>query len=124
MEQHKRGQGIARRDFVKAAGLGALGTVAAVPMLRALGRGLSAPAGAVTMNLALAATDGYASFPGRDTDPIYIFGFIPVDPNASIATLSSTYKGHAQHTAPTLDFRQNDDIKITLTNLGLVQRPT
>lgn len=123
MEQHKRGQGIARRDFVKAAGLGALGTVTAVPVLRALGRGLSAPASAATVTLALAATDGYVSFPGRDTDPIYIFGFIPVDPNASIASLVSTYKGHAQHTAPTLDFKQEDDIKITLTNLGLVQRP-
>jgi FtsP/CotA-like multicopper oxidase with cupredoxin domain len=123
MEQHKQGHGIARRDFVKAAGLGALGTVGAVPVLRALGRGLISPASAATTTLALAATDGYASFPGRDTDPIYIFGFIPVDPNASVSSLSATYKGHARHTAPTLDFRQNDDIKITLTNLGLVQRP-
>jgi FtsP/CotA-like multicopper oxidase with cupredoxin domain len=123
MEQHKQGHGIARRDFVKAAGLGALGTVGAVPVLRALGRGLISPASAATTTLALAATDGYASFPGRDTDPIYIFGFIPVDPNASVSSLSATYKGHARHTAPTLYFRQNDDIKITLTNLGLVQRP-
>jgi FtsP/CotA-like multicopper oxidase with cupredoxin domain len=37
--------------------------------------------------------------------------------------LSAQYKGHAQHTAPMLDFKQEDDIKITLTNLGLVQRP-
>ena len=44
-------------------------------------------------------------------------------PNASISDLISTYKGHAQMSAPTLDVRQEDDIKITLTNLGLVQRP-
>jgi FtsP/CotA-like multicopper oxidase with cupredoxin domain len=73
--------------------------------------------------LALAATDGYITVPGRETNPLYIFGFIPVDPGASISSLQAKYKGHAQHTAPTLDFRQNDDMKITLTNLGLVQRP-
>jgi FtsP/CotA-like multicopper oxidase with cupredoxin domain len=35
----------------------------------------------------------------------------------------ATYKGHTKHTAPHLNFLQNDDIRITLTNLGLVQRP-
>ena len=44
------------------------------------------------------------------------------EPSPSTSS-SATYKGHAQHTAPHLDFRQNDDIRITLTNLGLVQRP-
>ena len=52
-----------------------------------------------------------------------MFGFIPVSPSLTVSQLISTYKGHAQHTAPTLSFKQNDDIKITLTNLGLVQRP-
>ena len=32
-------------------------------------------------------------------------------------------QAHAQTSAPTLDFLQGDDIKITLTNLGLIQRP-
>jgi len=73
--------------------------------------------------LALAATDGYVTMPGRESNPVYVFGFIPVDPNATISQLISTYKGHTRISAPTLDFKQEDDIKITLTNLGLVQRP-
>ncbi|MET8353211.1 MULTISPECIES: multicopper oxidase domain-containing protein [unclassified Micromonospora] len=69
------------------------------------------------------ATDGYLSVPGREGNPLYIFGFVPVDPSLSVAELISTYKGHTKHTAPTLEFLQNDDIRITLTNLGLLQRP-
>lgn len=61
--------------------------------------------------------------PGRETDPLYIFGFIPVSPDATINSLITTYKGHAQMSAPTLGFRKNDDVQITLSNLGLVQRP-
>jgi FtsP/CotA-like multicopper oxidase with cupredoxin domain len=109
--------GTTRRGFLKAAGLGALGT----GLVGALGQGLILPAAAATTKLALAGTDGYITMPGRGT--VYIFGFIPVDPNASVSTLSSTYKGHAQHTAPTLDLKQEEDIWITLTNLGLNQRP-
>jgi FtsP/CotA-like multicopper oxidase with cupredoxin domain len=119
-----RGSGFSRRTFLKAAGLGGLGTVVAGGVLGTLGRGLlSTPASAATTTLALAATDGYATVPGREDNPLYIFGFIPVSPTASISDLTSTYKGHAQISAPTLDFLQNDDIKIILTNLGLVQRP-
>ncbi|MDT4932508.1 MAG: hypothetical protein QOK11_400 [Pseudonocardiales bacterium] len=116
-------RGLGRRDFFKAAGLGAVGTIAAGSLVSALGRGLLTPASATPSTLALAATDGYISVPGREGNPLYIFGFIPVSTSLSISELVSTYKGHAQHTAPTLDFLQNDDIKITLTNLGLVQRP-
>jgi FtsP/CotA-like multicopper oxidase with cupredoxin domain len=112
--------GTTRRDFLKAAGLGAAGAVVVGGALR---RGLMPSARAATTTLGLAATDGYITVPGRETNPIYIFGFIPVDAGASVSSLISTYKGHAQHSAPTLDFLQNDDIKITLTNLGLVQRP-
>ncbi|HEY3717867.1 MAG TPA: multicopper oxidase domain-containing protein [Jatrophihabitantaceae bacterium] len=111
-------RGTSRRDFLKAAGLGAVGTVVVGSALR-----LMPSASAATKTLALAGTDGYITVPGREANPIYIFGFIPVDPTASISSLISTKKGHAQHTAPTLDFLQDDDIKITLTNLGLVQRP-
>jgi FtsP/CotA-like multicopper oxidase with cupredoxin domain len=120
---NSRHAGTTRRDFLKAAGLGAAGTLAAGGVVGTLGRGFVPSASAATTTLALAATDGYITLPGRETNPIYIFGFIPVDPGATIASLISTYKGHAQHTAPTLDFKQNDDFKITLTNLGLVQRP-
>jgi FtsP/CotA-like multicopper oxidase with cupredoxin domain len=120
MEPHR--SGVARRSFLKATGLGALGTFTAggiaVGLTQAVGT-----ASAATTTLALAATDGYITVPGREDNPLYIFGFIPVNPAATVESLISQYKGHAQHTAPTLDFRQNDDIKITLTNLGLVQRP-
>jgi FtsP/CotA-like multicopper oxidase with cupredoxin domain len=121
MELHKKA--LARRDFLKATGLGALGTVVAGGVVGALGRGLILPASAATTTLALAASDGYMTVPGREDNPVYIFGFVPVDPGLSVSQLESTYKGHTKHTAPHLNFRQNDDIKITLTNLGLVQRP-
>jgi FtsP/CotA-like multicopper oxidase with cupredoxin domain len=113
--------GTSRRGFLKAAGLGALGTLSVGTVVATLGRG-AISASAATNLLALAATDGYITMPNR-TDPVYIFGFIPVSPSATIASLVSTYKGRAQTSAPTLDFKQNDDIKIVLTNLGLVQRP-
>jgi FtsP/CotA-like multicopper oxidase with cupredoxin domain len=117
-----RQSGFGRRDFLKAAGLGALGTVVTGGVVGALGWG-QAPASAATTTLAFAATDGYFTMPNRTDDPLYIFGFIPVSPSASISSLISTYKGHAQASAPTIDVKQNDDVKITLTNLGLIQRP-
>ena len=121
MEQHQTGT--SRRSFLKATGLGAFGTVVAGSVVGALGRGLIVPASAATTSLSLAASDGYMTVPGRETDPVYIFGFVPVDPNLSVDQLEATYKGHTKHTAPHLNFLQNDDIRITLTNLGLVQRP-
>jgi FtsP/CotA-like multicopper oxidase with cupredoxin domain len=121
MEQHQLGT--SRRSFLKAMGFGALGTVVAGSVVGALGRGLIVPASAATTSLSLAASDGYMTVPGRETDPVYIFGFVPVDPNLSVDQLEATYKGHTKHTAPHLNFLQNDDIRITLTNLGLVQRP-
>src|SRR5436309_3116680 len=113
-----------RRDFLKAAGVGVLGTVVAGRVVGGLGPGLR-PASAATQSLSLVATDGYATMPGRANDPLYIFGFRDVtsDPDQSVSHLVATYKGHTQMSAPTLDFVQNDDMKITLTNLGLVQRP-
>jgi FtsP/CotA-like multicopper oxidase with cupredoxin domain len=115
---------ISRRQFVKGVGLSAIGTVAAGGLVEVVGRGIFPPAArGATTTLALAATDGYASVPGREGNPLYIFGFIPVSPSATVTELISTYKGHAQTTAPTLDFKQEVDVKITLTNLGLVQRP-
>ncbi|MET8909567.1 multicopper oxidase domain-containing protein [Micromonospora sp. NPDC004551] len=114
-----------RRAFLRAVGWGAagvaaggiLGTTAVYGPLRAR------RAEAATTELSLVATDGYLTVPGREGNPLYIFGFVPVDPSLSVTQLTATYKGHTKHTAPTLEFRQNDDIKITLTNLGLVQRP-
>ena len=116
--------GMTRRGFLRAAGLGTAGALAAGGMVSRIGPRLFVPeaSAATGAKLALAATDGYMTLPGRD-DPIYIFGFIPVSPTASVSSLIQTYKGHAQHTAPTLDLKQGDDHTITLTNLCLIQRP-
>jgi FtsP/CotA-like multicopper oxidase with cupredoxin domain len=116
-----------RRDFLRAVGWGAAGTVAAGGLvgLDLGGRGFLGAGrveAATPPTLSLIATDGYITMPNRAA-PVYIFGFVQVDPTKTISELSSAYKGHAQHTAPMLDFKQEDDIKITLTNLGLVQRP-
>jgi FtsP/CotA-like multicopper oxidase with cupredoxin domain len=116
--------GTTRREFLTSAGRGAVGAAAVGGLIGSLGSRLSPQeARAATTTLSLIATDGYITMPGREDNPIYIFGFVPVNPNLSISQLISTYKGHAQHTAPTLSFLQNDEIRITLTNLGLVQRP-
>ncbi|GAB3058775.1 hypothetical protein GCM10027053_20930 [Intrasporangium mesophilum] len=109
--------GLKRRDFIKIAGLGAMGTVLVS------GGASSTSASAADTTFGLVATDGYITVPGRETNPLYIFGFVPVDPNATISDLSATWKGHAKHTAPTLDVREGDNVRIRLTNLGLVQRP-
>src|SRR5262245_6564013 len=93
-----RQSGVGRRDFLKAAGLGALGTVVTGGVLGgALGRGL-APASADTVALSLVASDGYVSVPGREGNPLYIFGFVNVtsEPDQSISHLVSKFKGHTQ----------------------------
>jgi len=121
---------LSRREFIKAVGLGAAGTLAAGGLSAVgsgLGRGLSMPAAlAATQTLSLVATDGYANVLGRTGNPLYIFGFVRLpqaELNWTVAQLITKYKGHTQTSAPTLNFKQNDDMKITLTNLGLVQRP-
>jgi FtsP/CotA-like multicopper oxidase with cupredoxin domain len=118
-----------RRDFLKAGGAGAL-SVAAGGALFGL-RGSTRPAVAAdrtalapATKIALAATDGHIVLPNRVNDrPLYIFGFVPVPLGASVADLIATYKGTAQTPAPILAFRQDDDVQLTLTNLGLVGRP-
>ncbi|MET8311914.1 multicopper oxidase domain-containing protein [Micromonospora sp. NPDC005173] len=114
-----------RREFLRAVGWGAAGVAAGgiVGTTAAYGPLGARRAEAATTELSLVATDGYLSVPGREGNPLYIFGFVPVDPSLSVTQLTATYKGHTKHTAPTLEFLQNDDIRITLTNLGLVQRP-
>ena len=57
--------------------------------------------------------------PGREDDPLYIFGFIPV-PDDTVANLERDFKGHAQHIAPILDTTEGADVYVKLTNLGPV----
>ncbi|WP_248958797.1 multicopper oxidase domain-containing protein [Sphaerisporangium perillae] len=71
--------------------------------------------------IGLAGTDGHITLPGRG--PLYIFGFATVPLAASVGDLVANYKGKAQHVAPILDVKQDNDVYITLTNLGLVGRP-
>ncbi|MDQ1495079.1 MAG: hypothetical protein QOG69_1562 [Actinomycetota bacterium] len=86
-------------------------------------------------NVHLAGTDGWVSMPTNAPadppffpDPLapdpfntYVFGFRNVT-NFTSAQVAAQ-RGHAQISAPMLSFDENDDIYITLTNLGLLQRP-
>jgi FtsP/CotA-like multicopper oxidase with cupredoxin domain len=108
-----------RREFLKSAGLGAVVVASGTGAARLL----TGTAAAADVNRELVATDGYITLPGRD-DPLYIFGFREPDQlGESVDTLVNTYKNHAQHVAPILDFTEGDDIHLGLTNLGLKVRP-
>jgi FtsP/CotA-like multicopper oxidase with cupredoxin domain len=117
-----------RREFLRTLGWGAAGTLslAALAAQPDAGPG-SAPATKLAANaevrLALAGTDGHITLPGRPSGSLYIFGFVAVPLTATVAELERDFKGHAQHVAPILDLRQDTDIYLTLTNLGLVGRP-
>ena len=109
-----------RRDFLKSGALGAA-TVAAGTGLGSLATGAAA---APPVNVALVATDGYITLPGRAAEKdVYIFGFKQVPLNTAVGDLVATYKNLAQHPAPILDFTQEQDINIEVTNLGLKVRP-
>jgi FtsP/CotA-like multicopper oxidase with cupredoxin domain len=124
--------GSTRRQFLKAAGIGAATVVASGGVLTATRGGVAAaslppvdPRTRVTVrggNVFLSATDGYITVPGREHDPLYIFGFIPV-PNDTVSNLENDYKGRAQHIAPILDTSEGTDVYLKLSNLGLIQRP-
>jgi FtsP/CotA-like multicopper oxidase with cupredoxin domain len=122
-----------RRQFLKAAGIGAATVAVGDFVLSTARRGPTALAQVASVsprdrivlsggNILLAATDGYMTVPGREDDPLYIFGFIPVT-NDAAATLEQEFKGRAQHVAPILDTTEGTDVYLKLTNLGLIQRP-
>jgi FtsP/CotA-like multicopper oxidase with cupredoxin domain len=122
-----------RSEFLKAAGLGAATLAVGGAAVGAVMRGSKAAAQVVPVtardhvvltgpNLYMAATDGYMTVPGREDNPLYIFGFIPV-PNDTVFNLENNFKGRAQHVAPILDVTAEQDIRLKLTNLGLIQRP-
>jgi FtsP/CotA-like multicopper oxidase with cupredoxin domain len=123
--------GSTRRQFIKAAGLGAVAVAAGDGLLHAVGGRASATVIPVTPrdrvvlagpNIYLAATDGYMTMPGREDDPVYIFGFVAV-PNDTVGNLQAGFKGRVQHIPPILDTSEGTNVYIKLTNLGFVQRP-
>ncbi|WP_103343842.1 multicopper oxidase domain-containing protein [Amycolatopsis sp. CA-126428] len=120
---------------------GGAGALAAVAAARWPGRSVqpavrvTAAATAPTTSLHLAATDGWVSMPAgaRANAPfwpdslapapfdLYVFGFRDVT-GMDDATVKAQ-RGHAQISGPLMGFDEGTDIKITLTNLGLSQRP-
>ena len=92
-------------------------------------------AGRPAKEMHLVGTDGWVSMPaGAPADPpffpdplapnpfdTYVFGFRDV--TGMSAPQVAAQRGRAQISAPMLAFDEEDDIYITLTNLGLVQRP-
>jgi plastocyanin len=90
----------------------------------------------------LAATDGWVSMPGTTARPpfwpdslapspfdTYVFGFRDVGPlfdaagNVADQAGLDALKGKAQISAPLMHFDQDDEIHVSLTNLGLQIRP-
>jgi FtsP/CotA-like multicopper oxidase with cupredoxin domain len=119
-------------------GLGALGGVVIGSRLIGGSAATAAPAAPVAhpvKRLHLAGTDGWVAMPGAAPqdlpffpDPLapapfntYVFGFRNV--TGMTAAQVTAQRGHAQISAPMLSFDEEDDIYITLTNLGLQQRP-
>lgn len=116
------------------------------PVSAAQAAGLASPAPALYKHLI--GSDGWISIPmgilknangatlapdplapaGRTT---YVFGFRDVTvldapgptPGTTTEPRILAQKGHVQHSAPLIFFDENDAIQITLSNLGLAQRP-
>jgi FtsP/CotA-like multicopper oxidase with cupredoxin domain len=98
-------------------------------------RVLAAAAPAPVTEVHLAATDGWVSMPADapaippfwpdslapSGSNLYVFGFRDV--TGMTAAQVTAQRGKAQISAPMLAFDQETDIKITLSNLGLSQRP-
>jgi FtsP/CotA-like multicopper oxidase with cupredoxin domain len=81
------------------------------------------------IDIRLVATDGFMYLPGRGRgsgNPVYAFGFRGVQPGetfADPATLIAKYKGLVQWPAPILGVPKDNDVYVTMTNLGFVVRP-
>src|SRR5690349_5874703 len=132
---------LSRRRFLTAsaglAGATLLGArlTAATPVRPATGLRPAAAGLHPKRTVHLAGTDGWVSMPqGAPADPpfypdslaptgfdTYVFGFRDV--TGLSATQVAAQRGHAQISAPMLSFDEEDDITITLSNLGLLQRP-
>jgi FtsP/CotA-like multicopper oxidase with cupredoxin domain len=123
---------LTRADLLKLGGVCAAGVLVAGARAAASLGGESSSAGAAasaavaaTTNLHLAATDGYIALPGRPAYPdpdVYVFGFVRV-PNGATAAQLDRFKGHVQAPATMLAVGEEDELYLTLTNIGLVVRP-
>jgi len=132
-------RGLSRRSFLTA-GAGVVGATLVGARLLTVepARAVGALAAAVTHPkkvVHLAGTDGWVSMPqNAPADPpffpdslapsgfnTYVFGFRDVTGMSS--TQVAAQRGKAQISAPMMAFDEEDDITITLTNLGLLQRP-
>ncbi len=132
-------QGLTRRQLL-AGGAGVLGGTLLGARLLAGQVAHAAPVANAPVNhpkktMHLVGTDGWVSMPdGAPADPpffpdqlapspfnTYVFGFRNV--TGFSASQVAAQRGKAQISAPILVFDEEDDITLTLTNLGLVQRP-
>jgi len=129
---------LSRRTLLRASAIGAagVGVAAAVGQntVRAAAAGTAFKA-TKTSEVHLAATDGWVSMPTNAPavapfwpDPLapapydmYVFGFRDVTGFSDAQVMAQ--RGKAQISAPTLVFDEGSEVKITLTNLGLAQRP-
>jgi FtsP/CotA-like multicopper oxidase with cupredoxin domain len=125
---------------------GGLGAVGAAAVLRgaAPSPGTTSPlrrvAGGTVQRRHLVGTDGWVSMPaGSPADPpfypdslapphadTYVFGFRNVSDTVDhtwTADEVAAVRGHAQISAPALVFDEEDEVFLTLTNLGLSMRP-
>ena len=132
--------GFSRRSFLTGgavvAGATLLGTQMAganTSLAKRLGRAAAAPHPIKSVHLA--ATDGWVAMPAQAPADLpffpdslapnpfdtYVFGFR--DASGMTAAQVAAQRGKAQISAPMLVFDEEDDITITLTNLGLQVRP-
>ncbi|HZC52537.1 MAG TPA: multicopper oxidase domain-containing protein [Mycobacterium sp.] len=139
MTENSSSHGLSRRTFL-AGGAGLVGgSLIGARLLTALpAHAAPAAPAAVThpvKRLHLVGTDGWVAMPDdAPADPpffpdalapspfnTYVFGFRDV--TNLTATQVAAQRGKAQISAPMLAFDEEDDIYLTLTNLGLAQRP-
>jgi len=139
MNSKKRPRRLTRRDFIRwGSGSALLALAGMQTTLKAIAAPTSPPRNAVTWPQArpggqgavttqrLAATDGHISLPGRrnsDGKGVYVFGFLNASIPASIGETILANKGKVKHPSPILDFQQDNDVYLTLTNVGFEFRP-
>jgi FtsP/CotA-like multicopper oxidase with cupredoxin domain len=130
---------VSRRSFLSGAGAvgGALlgGRLLTASSAAAPGRATAATVAHPMKQVHLAGTDGWVAMPDAPPDPpffpdslaptggfnTYVFGFRDVTGMSS--NLVAAQRGKAQISAPMMAFDEEDDIYLTLTNLGLAVRP-